>query len=560
MIQLMELIEEAVSGSGRMCFLPSGEELTFTEVWKRSEAAARWISCRAGRGGAVGAVLSNTSPCAASIFGIWRSGNTLVSLPHPARGMTAQRYARQLLQMTELTGVELVLIDAQYRVLLPDLADLADVADLAGLPRRPGQHGQHGPSVKLATFTESLAGGPRCDTTGSGQLIQFTSGSVGAPKGVALSPEAIAANILSLVEVLEPAPGDVPCSWLPLSHDMGFIGMFLTPIACLAPGILGSGVFVLLTPELFLSQPASWLQACSRLGVTITTAPNFALELACRTRDWAGAVDLSRIRALITGAERVSGATLRRFAGAYAETGFDSRAFCPAYGMAEATLAVTIVRPDQAWRSVRLDREALSEGQQVPATGERGVEYVSNGPAVPGTEVRVVAAADGAVGEVQVRGPSLLSDYAGADLVLTHDGWFPTRDIGFMSGTELFPVGRTDDTVIVGGRNYYAPDIEAALHHDAVRKGCVAAIPLEQGGYGLVAEVRAEVDAGELERVCRELAINATQGVGIRPSMVAIVPRGLLPKTPSGKLQRVRIAERIDSGDIELAALVSLGG
>ena len=535
MPQLIELIEDAARGHGRMHFLPSGETMEFQQLWRRAEAVARWVGARVGHGGAVGAVLSNTAPCTASIFGIWRSGNTLVSLPHPGRGMTAERYCQQILRMTAMSDVHLLLMDAQYRDLVPELP------------------------LAVATFDEALAGGPPCETEGSGKLIQFTSGSVGTPKGVVLTPEAIAANILSILDVIQPAPGDLPCSWLPPSHDMGLIGMFLTSIVCLSPGILGQGKFALLTPEFFLRQPASWLQTCSEIGATITTAPNFALELACRSRGWAGQLGLSRLRTLITGAERVSATTLRRFAESYADAGFRAEAICPAYGMAEATLAVTMVRPRDSWRSLTLDRDALGEGRCRPATGERSAEYVGNGPPVPGTDVRVKTG-DGQVGEVQVRSPSLLSRYIGAKLSLTHDGWFSTRDVGFMSGGELFLVGRTDDTVIVGGRNYYAPDIEAALNHDAIRPGCLAAVPLDDDGYGLVAEVRSEAPAPALERVCRELALKAVKDTGVRPSVVAIVPRGRLPKTPSGKLQRVRIAHEIRSGDIEVTASVSLGG
>lgn len=535
MPELMGLLEEAARGSGRICFLPSGEEVTFSDFWKQGEAVARWITARVGTGGAVAAVLSNTPACAPSAVGVWRSGNTLVSLPHPGRGMAVERYRRQIETMLTLTQAQLLLIDAEYLSLVPELP------------------------VPVVAFDATLTGGPPCDTAGTGDLIQFTSGSVGSPKGVVLSSEAVAANILSLIEVIQPEPGDTPCSWLPLSHDMGFIGMYLTPIASLAPGLAGGGVFPLLTPEYFLQQPTAWLRTCSQFGVTITTAPNFALELASRSRDWHGELDLSRMRMAITGAERVSAPTLRRFTEAFAGTGFDARALCPAYGMAEATLAVTLVRPKDAWRSVVLDREELGHGRLMTSGTGQGNEYVGNGPPVPDVQVRI-AEADGVVGEVQVRGPSLLSDYVGAPLNLTDDGWFATRDLGFLSEGELFLVGRSDDTVIVGGRNYYAADIEGALRHDALRRGCVAAVPFDEGGYGLVAELNGNVPAAQHDRVCRELAACATRDAGIRPSVVAIVPRGQLPKTPSGKLQRLLIAEQIRTGDLETTASMSLGG
>lgn len=533
MPELLDLLERSAAGDGLLIFLPDGTEVSYTEIWRQSADVARAIRARAGTGGAVAAVLTNTPACAPNFIGVWRSGNDLVSLPHPGRGTSIPRYQAQIETMLALSGASLLLVEARFLPLIPQL------------------------SVPVLSFEEMLGGGPPTDVGGSGRLIQFTSGSVGSPKGVVLSQEAVATNILSLVEVIEPGPGDTPCTWLPLSHDMGLIGMFLTPLVSISPEIGASGVFPILSPEYFLARPTAWLEACSRYDVTITTAPNFAMELVSRARSLHGPLDLSSLRIAITGAERVSAATLTRFTSTFADAGLRAEALCPAYGMAEATLAITMVRPKEHWHAIHVDRDAVGEGRVQPA-GPDGVEYVSNGAALPGVEVRV-AAEDGAVGEVQLRTGSLLSGYVGADLRMTPDGWFPTRDLGFLQGDELFLVGRSDDTVIVGGRNYYAADIEAVVEHPAVRRGNLAAVPLDVG-YALVVELRADVAPAEQETVCRELAVAANQAVGIRPSSVAVVPRGSLYKTPSGKLQRPLIARELRSGDLPSTASVTFGG
>jgi acyl-CoA synthetase (AMP-forming)/AMP-acid ligase II len=530
----MSLFEQTARGTGKFVFLPSDEEVPFPDFWDQSEQVSRWLTARVGRRTRVATVLTNTPNCVPNIFGVWRSDNTLVSLPHPSRGTTPDRYRVQIEKMLDLAEAEILLAADQYLPLIPEL------------------------SVPVVPYSETLTGGPRCDTTGEGGLIQFTSGSVGTPKGVVLPPDSVAANIRSLLEVIQPVPGDTPCSWLPLSHDMGFIGMFLTPLSALAPGLAEGGIFPLMTPEYFLSQPSAWLQTCSDFGVTITTAPNFALELACRVKDWHTDLDLSPMRMMITGAERVSAPTLRRFTETFADTGLEENVLCPAYGLAEATLAVTLVRPKERWHSLTLDRQALGRGEVVESTSGDGIEYVSNGAVMPGMEVRI-SSTEGDLGEVQVRGPSLLSEYIGSELALTDDGWFPTRDVGFLKDGELYLAGRTDDTIIVGGRNYYAPDIEAAVRHESVRKGCLAAVPTDDG-FILVAELTEAVPDSDHDTVCRQLMAASTRDCGIRPERVTIVPRGVLPKTPSGKLQRVKIAQQLDTGEIDIMTTVAFGG
>jgi acyl-CoA synthetase (AMP-forming)/AMP-acid ligase II len=537
---VVDLVEAAAHGPGFVRFEPAGIERTLADLWRDAERVARWIAAREGRGTRVGAFLSNTPDCPAAVFGVWRSDGTLVSLPSPGRGADLGAWVSQITRMCALADVGLVLVDEAYRDLLPPMP------------------------IAVATFQEAVAAsGPPCDADGRGGLVQFTSGSLGRPKGVVLTPEAIGANILAIIERMGVERGDVACSWLPMSHDMGFVGMFLTCVAASAPEYGGSHL-TLQTPESFLADPTTWLRICAEQGATLTTAPNFAFELACRTRAFLPDVDLSRLRMCITGAERVQASTLRRFADDFAGAGLDPAALCPAYGMAEATLAVTLVPPHVDWGERRLDRTALAAG--VAAAGDRSdspVSYVSNGPAVAGMRVRVVAEPGRDVGEVQVSGPSLLQRYLGDDLRLTPDGWLPTRDLGFLAGGELYLVGRADETIIVGGRNHYAADIEHAIQladrHDLVRPGCLAAVPLEDG-YALLAEPSAAQAATTLEAACRELAVTAVRRAGVRPSLVGFLPRGRLLKTPSGKVQRRPLAAAIARGELELLASVSLEG
>ena len=160
-------------------------------------------------------------------------------------------------------------------------------------------------------------GDPRTLSPQDTLLIQFTSGSVGTPKGIYLTLEAVAANVTAILAALEPGVGDGSCSWLPLSHDMGLIGQLLSPLAAGAARF-GHHRLTLMKPDTFMANPRSWLRTCSNTQSTITVAPNFALELAVRTSKRIGALDLSRLRTIIVGSETVRADTLVRFADAFA--------------------------------------------------------------------------------------------------------------------------------------------------------------------------------------------------------------------------------------------------
>jgi acyl-CoA synthetase (AMP-forming)/AMP-acid ligase II len=519
---LLDLLDDAAAGHGTVHFV--GQEVEPTSIgtlWDESEQAARWIGDRAGAGGTVATVLTNTRACVSSLFGAWRAGCTVASLPLPARGMTADAYLEQLTRFCAAAGATTLLLDPEHAALLGD----------AALP--------------VHTFDETAAGGPARAFDGGGALVQFTSGSVGTPKGIHLTLDAVGAHVAAILALLDVGAGESSCSWLPLSHDMGLIGQLLAPLAAGAPG-RGDHSLTLMKPETFIANPRSWLQNCSAAEATVTVAPNFALELSIRTAAKSGTIDLSRLRTVIVGSEAVHADTLERFAAAFAPMGFDPIAFCPAYGMAEATLAVTIVKPSEPWRSIP---QPGADGR--PDLSARPL--VSTGMPLDGVDVRVDAL-PGAVGTIEFRSGSMLSRYIGADLTLTDDGYFVTGDLGLIDNGELFVIGRGDEVIVVAGRNLYPADLEAAVRHEAVRGGCAAAVAAPDGGFAIVVEPSAvDASAADLEVACRSIRAMVASGTGSAPVTVAFVPRGSLPKTPSGKLRRLQIREVLHSGDGILA-------
>src|SRR5437016_1987050 len=265
--------------------------------------------------------------CLVSLLGAWRAGITTLSLPYPGRSAPLDEYRRQLLDIGRTAGVELLVLPER-------LASL----DLEG-------------AVRITSFRECAAHPRRADVADPGEFVQFSSGSTGRPKGVRLSSSAIAADVTAILDHLAPhSEGVVACSWLPLSHDMGLIGMCLAGLASTGPPWRGRRL-ALMPPERMVARPHRWLQACSEIGATVTSAPNFALDLVVAHPGAVPAsVDLRPLKVLIVGSEPIMPGALRRFGQAMAPLGFDEAALCPAYGMAEAAVAVTMVPPHEHWR------------------------------------------------------------------------------------------------------------------------------------------------------------------------------------------------------------------
>jgi acyl-CoA synthetase (AMP-forming)/AMP-acid ligase II len=517
------LLENAATGSGVISVLAGErEEVGVGELWLRSERAAACFLDAVGRGGAVGLLMETSLDCLVSLLGALRAGITTLSLPYPARSAPPDAYRQELLDIGRTAGVELLVLPER----------------LGGVDLGGGE--------RTVSFRECAAHPRRADVADPGELVQFSSGSTGRPRGARLSSPAIAANVTAMIEHMAPHDrGAVAFSWLPLSHDMGLIGTCLTILASMGPPWRGRRL-VLMPPERMVARPSRWLQACSEIGATVTCAPNFALDLVLAQARVSASVDLRPLKVLIVGSELIAPDTLRRFGSAMAPLGFDETALCPAYGMAEASLAVTMVPPGERWRST--------------AGGPDGPEVVSCGVPLRCVEVRAPAVG-GQAGPIAVRGASLLGRYLGhAASPLDSGGWFATSDLGFLSDGELYVVGRADDVLVVAGRKLPPELLEGmASRHEAVRPGNCAAIPDGSGGYVLVAERRRASARADMHEACRWIRRELSVRGGVAPTAVVIVSPGSIPRTPSGKLQRKRLGQLRRRGELAVEAEVRFG-
>ncbi|MEV0358079.1 long-chain-fatty-acid--CoA ligase [Nocardia sp. NPDC050697] len=381
-------------------------------------------------------------------------------------------------------------------------------------------------------------------------VYQLTSGSTGAPKAVAISHRNLYANGNAMYGGSLGTPeNDVMVSWLPLSHDMGMIGFLVTPMAF---GIKA----VCVSPLEFLRSPLNWLRIITDHRGTITAAPNFAYSIIQRRLarvEQEGHYDLSTLRFALCGAEPIDPAAMRGFAAAAARFGFDPSAIVAAYGMAEATLAVSFAALGDGMTVDVVDGEQLAAGgRAVPRTPSEhdgphaSREVVLLGAPLLGMEVRVAAAAaPRTVGELLIRGAAVTSHYittGGRVDAVDGDGWLHTGDIGYLTEDGQVAIcGRSKNVVILSGRNIYPADVERAAEVvDGVRQGGVVAFGTAEPGRPEQLWIVVEVGGGDLDHreIQRAVARRVFDRIGVSPKVLTR-PRGAIPKTPSGKVKHL---------------------
>jgi fatty-acyl-CoA synthase len=395
-------------------------------------------------------------------------------------------------------------------------------------------------------------------------FLQYTSGSTSEPRGVMVTHCSLVANIEGFMGAgLRMVAGqDSGCSWLPLYHDMGLVGFVLGPLYW--------GVSVVFIPTLrFVKNAAAWLETIHRHRATVSFGPNFAFALATRRARPADLErwDLSCVKALGCGSEPIRAGTLREFSRLFGERcGLRPTALLPAYGLAEATLAVTMKPLDQPMRVRRVDGSRFQRlGVASEAQGDLAEDHVSCGVPFPGHEVVITGPAGerldpGQEGEIWVRGPSVAAGYFGAaddgDAAPTswEDGWLRTGDLGYLWDGELYVTGRLKDLIILNGRNLHPQTIEWTVAEVAgIRRGNVVAFPRAgQDTEELV--IVAEVRCSDPERLVAEVIDVVRRDFSVSPADVVCLEPGRLPKTSSGKVQRRRVRQLYLSGELGQAA------
>ncbi|MEU9450826.1 fatty acyl-AMP ligase [Streptomyces sp. NPDC048277] len=414
-------------------------------------------------------------------------------------------------------------------------------------------------------------------------FLQYTSGSTGTPKGVMVTHgnliHEIAANVVDL-RLNDDTRG---VFWLPQYHDMGLINVILSTA-------VGNSTTHILSPLTFLQRPSIWLDVMSRVRATITSAPNFAYDLAVRktTPEMRAGWDLSALEMAVTAAEPIRTRTIRTFLDAFAVTRVRPDVFYGAYGLAENTASVT----NRGQGVLRLDKRALAQGDVVPveegAPGlGRHVEFHGCGfSSKPGDRIRIVDPETGTpcpparVGEIWVRSSTTAAGYwdhpeATSELfhaTVTGDDdpteYLRTGDLGFLHEGQLFMTGRIKDLIIIRGRNVYPSDIEDSVRecHRDIRPGGIVAFALGpddtfpgdvQGDDDterlvVLAETgRKRMDADLAAEICASVRKFVYADHHLSCHTVVLGRPGLVRKTTSGKVRRRVSKAALLSGEID---------
>jgi acyl-CoA synthetase (AMP-forming)/AMP-acid ligase II/aryl carrier-like protein len=400
-------------------------------------------------------------------------------------------------------------------------------------------------------------------------FIQFSSGSTSEPKGVMLSHGNLIANVQGTTAVDKFSDRDVSLSWMPLTHDMGLIGFYLIQFA--------NRVHVnLMQTELFVRRPLLWLQIAAKKRVTVTCSPNFGYRhflkvLGDRRLD---NVDLSAIRLIFNGAEPISVPLCNEFMNSLAYTGLKRHAMYPVYGLAEASLAVTLPPPGSDYRWIRVNRHRVNVGVPIelnPADGRDALELMCVGHVVPNTELLIADDArtglpDGMVGHILIRGASVTRGYfadpEASAAAIDADGWVDTGDLGVVHEAGLYIAGRTKEIIFVNGQNYYPYDLEniAQRAPGLELNKVVAAGVLKPGSQGEELVVFVLHRGGMADFVDTASAVSRLVNEHTGLEVAQVIPTKRIPKTTSGKVQRHLLEQAYIDGefDVELAELNSL--
>ncbi len=555
-----------------------GQDKTFTLTFGELHAAAQRCATElirrgVGPGSRVSLMLPTSRAFFVSYAGILLAGAIPVPIYPPFRADRIEEYAARQSAILNNAGVSLLLTfrraEAVAKLLKPRVSSLAAVADAEKLIEAADSAPAPSPGARPIHLS-----GVRARTGNDIALLQYTSGSTGDPKGVVLTHANLMANIRAVGEAVEMGPQDLGVSWLPLYHDMGLIGAWLTLMYYGIP-------LVVMSPIAFLMRPERWLWAIHKNRGTLSTAPNFAYELCVRKiaeKDIEG-LDLSSWRMAMNGAEPVNPGTLERFATRFAKYGFRREALLPVYGLAEASLGVTVPPLGRGPVVDRIEREAFaSEGRAVPvATAAKSddhncIAFVSAGKAVPRHEIRVVNDAGVELPERQegflwFRGPSATTGYyqnkAATEALLPNGpargagefAWVNSGDRAYIADAELYVTGRVKDIIIKGGRNLYPHEVEElAGRVEGIRKGCIVAFGVKNQASGtekmiVVAESR-EADATRRAAMAAKVTEEVSRGLGLPPDRVELIPLGSIPKTSSGKLRREETKQLYLSGSL----------
>jgi len=394
--------------------------------------------------------------------------------------------------------------------------------------------------------------------------LQYSSGSTRFPHGVAVTHEALLANLAGHGIMMKVGEGDRGVSWLPWYHDMGLVGCVLSPLA-------NQMSVDFLATEDFARRPLSWLTLISRnKDATLSYSPTFGYDICARrispSIPVAERYDLSRWRLAGNGADMIRPEVMQAFVDIFAPAGFKASAFLPSYGLAEATLAVTIMPVGEGIQCDLIDERTLSGATEPRADHRLPTRYraiVNCGKAMPGLTIEVRCEQgqllpERKIGRVFVRGLGVMAGYfrdpEATAAALSPDGWLDTGDMAYLKDGSLYIVGRAKDMIIINGKNHWPQDIEWAIEQlPGFKAGDIAAfsITTPSGEEAPAVLVQCRTSDNDERLKLRDAIRTKVKAITGMSCVVELVPPRTLPRTSSGKLSRSKARLQYLSGEIQ---------
>ena len=389
-------------------------------------------------------------------------------------------------------------------------------------------------------------------------FIQFSSGSTGNPKGVILTHKNLVTNVEAIIKGVKMTREDRTVYWLPLTHDMGIIGCHISLVFI-------TGNQYIMPTKLFISNPILWLKKITEYKSTMLAVSDFSLHfILSAIKNKEVDIDLSSVRFILNGAEPISVKGCKAFFNVMKNYNLNEDTLFCAYGMAEATLAISLPDLGEGLQYVSIDRKSLKIGQKVTFISESSpfaALYAKEGKAVDNVEIRIcdendVIVDDSVFGHIQIKGQSVSNGYFNEEDCVnskTEDGWFRTGDIGFFSDGKLVVVGRNKEVVIINGYNYFSDDLERIANGiPEIRRGKIVVTDVydkENGKDRIAAFI---VYKNELDKFC-ELAnaLNALYRKEIGINLDYVIPIDAISKTSSGKVIRYNLRNNFENGEYD---------
>lgn len=392
--------------------------------------------------------------------------------------------------------------------------------------------------------------------------IQYSSGSTGTPKGVILSHGNLVANIKDIAHRSKMTSSDRILSWMPLTHDMGLICFHLSGM------LLGCSQFIMDT-AVFIRRPILWLLKASEHKISQLYSPNFGLQYFLQAFDHpknsSTVFDLSNIRIIYNGAEPISAPLCKEFLNRMSTHGLKSNTIFPGYGLAEASVAVSLPVVGAPLKTLFLKRNALQldkELEVIHTPTSETIEVVEVGSPIDHCSVRIFGEngnplANDRIGHIHIKGDNVtrgyyLNEIASAALFTT-DGWLRTGDLGFLHDGGLFITGRLKNLIIVNGINFYPHDIEQVLQEELnVELGTIVVAGVREMtslSDRLVVFILFKKEISNFVGIQKAVKAKLADCFGLEVSQV--VPVRKIPKTTSGKVQNFRLVEKFEKGDFK---------